>query len=151
MPWIMLAALAMAAPLAWRWSVGSAKDPEGFETSLASATARAAKEGKPVFAVATATWCGPCQNLKRDSLSDPEVLRLIGEHAVPVMVDVDKDREGAVALRVRGIPLTAVVVDGRIVARLEGYQPPGAYRSFVEAALDLAKNPEEAVRATGPR
>jgi thioredoxin 1 len=104
-------------------------------TDLASLTLR---QGTPVVAVVTADWCGPCQQLKRDSLSDERVRALLEARAQPVMLD-GTDTEAAMPslqhLGVRAFPTTVIVRDGRPVARLEGYVSAEKYLAWLEANL----------------
>lgn len=103
--------------------VGVAPKPamfeEGVET-LASAKAKAGKDGL-VFAFATADWCLPCQQFKREALVDPEVERWVRENATPVYIDVDHNPSDAEALQVRSIPQTTLMTgDGRVLVREVG-------------------------------
>lgn len=82
---------------------------------LQEAVTRADQEGRVVVAVASATWCGPCQSYKRGALSAPEVTAWLDEHAVAVYVDVDKHPEEASLLGVRGVPATYVIRGGELV------------------------------------
>ncbi len=103
-------------------SAGSAPTPEVFGTgySLDEAMGLSSKDGTPVFVVASADWCGPCQAYKRGALADERVATRIGESMIPVYINVDDDPQAAESLGVMSIPLTAILVDGKIVARREG-------------------------------
>ena len=68
------------------------------------AAARASRESKLVMLHFTADWCGPCQNQKRFVFSNPTVAYAVNESVVPVLVDLDSNRELAAELGVKTIP-----------------------------------------------
>jgi len=92
----------------------------GQGTTLTSAIERSSAEGKPVFAVATADWCGYCQSYKRGALADERVAAIIEARTIPVYINVDDDPADAEKLGVSGIPATFLIRDGEIVDRLSG-------------------------------
>lgn len=102
---------------------GAAKVPGFFatgSTSLDAAVAEAEEEGRLVFALATADWCGPCQVYKKNALSDPRVERWVAANAEPLYLDVDERGEDAARLGVRSIPATFIIKDGVVVDRIVG-------------------------------
>ena len=101
--------------------------------SLAQAREHAAAEHKPVFAMATASWCAPCQVLKHGPLAEPEVEKYIGEHFVTAYVDVDDDRAGAEEMQAISIPLLVLYAeDGKEMRRLEGAVPTALLKAWME-------------------
>lgn len=106
---------------------GVAPTPPALQTSAATldeALNRAQGEGKVVFAVATADWCGPCQSYKRGALASGEVADWLATHAVTLTMDVtdrqNPDRD-ALTLGVGAIPATFLInSDGELLARTEG-------------------------------
>jgi len=120
--WIF--ALGTAALLAVFYFNGGPVDAPGLfatgSTSLDAAVARAEKENRVVFALATADWCGPCQVYKKNALSDARVERWVAANAEPLYLDVDKAGADAQRLGVRGIPATFIIKDGRVVDRIVG-------------------------------
>lgn len=87
---------------------------------LSEAIESADQSGRVVLAVATASWCGPCQQYKRQGLADPAVAGWVAEHALPVMIDLDRNRDDAAALAPRAVPTTYVLRDGKVIATFEG-------------------------------
>ena len=94
--------------------------------------------GTPVVAVVTADWCGPCQELKRTTLSDARVRDLLTANAQAVMID-GTDTEAASRtlqqLGIRAFPSTVILRDGRPVAMLEGYASADKYLSWLDSQL----------------
>ncbi len=130
--WNILTALVVAVmvgALGWMFvranaaSGGVAPKPAMFENgveTLDEAKAAAGKSGL-VFAFATADWCPPCQQFKRNALVDPEVEAWVRENATPVYIDVDENQRDAEALQTRGIPQTTLMTgDGRVLVREVG-------------------------------
>lgn len=110
---------------AYRQSV-PAPTPSLFGESLTfdQAVARANAEGKYVFAVASASWCGPCQTYKRGALADERLASWVKTSAVPVLIDVDHSPDAARALSVRSIPLTVILKGEEQMVRHEGAIAP---------------------------
>ncbi len=88
--------------------------------AIQEAVAEGAAVGKPVFAVVTADWCGPCQAYKRGALADAEVQRVLEAGYVSVMIDSDEQPESAMALGAGAIPATFVLRDGEVVGGFTG-------------------------------
>lgn len=105
------------------------------DSSLEAAIEQAGKENKPVLALVTADWCPPCQSLKRETLSDPEVAAWIGANTVPVYIDSDTSPEDAASLGVRALPTTVLLRDGEVVASNSGFIQAGDYLAFLKNAV----------------
>lgn len=117
-------------------SATSATTPTAFNNGLTldQAIARSRETGKPVVVVSSATWCPPCQQLKKTTLVDAGVESWLTENTIPVYLDVDQASASATSLGVRSIPDTQVLVNGQSVARLSGYAPAGEFLTFVKKA-----------------
>ena len=61
----------------------------GYENGLAAAKS----SNKPVMFFVTATWCGWCKRLARESFTDPQIKKLL-ENFVLVIVDGVGDSTG---------------------------------------------------------
>ena len=134
----MIAAIAAFAVISVvREGAGTAPTPEVFagSTSLAAAVQESEATGKPVFAFFTAEWCGPCQSLKKNTLSDARVAGFLDEHTVPVYIDIDEDRAAATQFQISGIPTSIILQDRRVVARMTSYAGPDEYLEFLESGV----------------
>jgi thioredoxin 2 len=86
----------------------------------------------PVLVDVWAPWCGPCRRVA------PVVEQLARERAGRLkVVTVNADESPGVSARlgVRSIPTLALVVDGRVTARVVGAQPADALRNWLDGAL----------------
>jgi thiol:disulfide interchange protein len=65
----------------------------------------AKKENKPLMVVFSATWCPPCQTMKKEVYPSPAVKsELDGWVCVYLDVDEEKNRKPATQYKVEGIP-----------------------------------------------
>jgi thioredoxin-like negative regulator of GroEL len=105
---------------------------------LAEAVRRGAEENRVVIAFATADRCAPCQQYKKDALSDPGVAaRLADPRIIATHVEVDRDPESAERiLGSRGIPMTYAIRDGAPVAVLRGQRTADELMAWIEAVID---------------
>jgi thiol-disulfide isomerase/thioredoxin len=91
-----------------------------WEKDYKSAMKRAAEENKPVMVMMTATWCGPCKMLEKETLNNPWVKHFLSG---VVIVQAFEDKEVEKKYGLNGYP-TLVFVDstGKEVHRTAGYK-----------------------------
>lgn len=89
---------------------------------LPEAVAQSAQANRPLIVFATADRCAPCQQYKKDALTDQFVIaRLSASPALATHIEVDREPDAAEEfLGSRAIPMTYLLRDGAVVATLRG-------------------------------
>jgi len=120
--WVILAVLCGAAAVAIVPKLTEKKElvvwGDNFPKALEAGKARS----KPVLVYVTASWCGPCQEMKRSTLTDERVAAAIRDHFEAVKMDLDANRELAARLGASAIPFFAILnSEGNVVRSQVGY------------------------------
>ena len=129
----MFLALGILFLKASRPNYGGAKDNIPWRTNLADALAESKKTGKPVLADFSASWCGPCQEMKHSAWPDAKVEEAVKRDYIPVMLDVDRPEvEGpAQKYKVEYIPAVFILDgEGNVVKRGD-YMSAGELLKFL--------------------
>ncbi len=136
LPLGIIACLLVAAIIVPRLLRGAAAMPEAYQSvpTLDAALEQSASTGRPVLALVTSDTCPACDRLKRSTLTDNRVTQLVGDRFVPVVVNEGANPEDARRLPYMYLPTTLLIREGTVVARLEGYRPPGEYLAWLEQA-----------------
>ncbi len=80
---------------------------------------------KPVFIHFTAHWCSWCKKMKRETYTDPKVIRFMADNFVAVLVDTEKLPSLARKYAVNGLPtLWFLDSQGKGLTSIEGYAGP---------------------------
>jgi thiol:disulfide interchange protein len=90
------------------------KDAIAWRADLTAARAEAARTHRPLFIDFSAGWCGPCQEMRRTTFSDPAVAAALSDK-IPVSIDIDQHGDVAQQFGVTSIP-TLVLFSERGVA-----------------------------------
>jgi thiol:disulfide interchange protein len=105
-----------------------------WRKTLADAQREATASHKPVLAYFTASWCPPCQQMKRQTWPDPRVQAAL-ERFVPVKIDVDEFPGVAQKFNVNGIPrLQVIQPDGAPGQSREGFILPDELIRWLQGA-----------------
>lgn len=79
--------------------------PDGWIQDWNKGVAAAKAANKPILAVFSAQWCGPCQRMVHDVYPRESVKEALKDY-VTVYVDIDKDAKTAAAFMVEAYPTT---------------------------------------------
>lgn len=118
--------------------------PEGspkFKTSAISAMNAAKKEGKPVILVFSASWCPPCQAMKKD-VYPSEAVKAYHDKFIWAYLDVDdaSNTRAAEKAGVDGIPhIQFLNAQGKEVSKQVGSNSATAFAKTLEGVLAKAK------------
>ena len=97
-----------------------------------AATDFANAENRPVLAYFTASWCGPCKMMKKDTWVDDSVVAASAAY-VPVMIDIDDHQDLAGRYEVNAIPTTILFSPGgEVLARETGFRDAQAVTKMLK-------------------
>lgn len=117
---------AQAADITWR-------------SSLSSAMTEAKKSGKPVLVDFSATWCGPCKQMKQTTFKDAKVIAE-SRKWVMVRVDIDDQEKVAEKYKITAVPTLLIMSpQGKVVAREVGGQNAGTFLKWMKSKYAAAK------------
>lgn len=111
------------------------KSKIAWRDNFQSAQGEVRSGDKPMLLVFSATWCGPCNEMKRNVWSNPQVGDAVEAGFVPVHIDIDDAQHAEVADRyaVRSIPAVFVLdADGQVLAR-QSYMSRAETLAFLDA------------------
>lgn len=120
---LVIAAIAALVPFVFNPGTGAGKVAWG--SSFETATATSKETGRPLLIYFTATWCGPCQDMKAHVFTEDAVANTLNNRFVPVMIettdDTDEVRELGGRYAVKYLP-TMVITDaeGNVIAERYG-------------------------------
>lgn len=106
---------------------------------------RSQETGQPMLLVFGGKRCGWCRKLEKETLADPQVVKLVNGEFVAIHLDVEQHPKIAEALEVEGLPTTVVLTaEGDVLATAEGFQPAGRFRKTLKQALVRRSERDEA-------
>lgn len=109
-----------------------------WRTDFAAAQQEARSANKPLFMYFGATWCAPCQSLKRTTWADRDVETALQGY-IPVNIDIDEQRALAQQYAFSdGIPFFIVMTpEGKITKVFEGAIGPKDFLEWLKAPSAL--------------
>ncbi len=131
---LAVAALAITSlSLAADFPKGSPK----FEHSLRSALNDAKKNGKPIVAVFSAVWCGPCQVMKKDVYPSAEVTAYHDKFNWAYLdTDDSSNEKDAKKFGVSGIPhIQFIDAEGKAIDKQVGSNSAADFAKTLEGVL----------------
>jgi len=104
------------------------------ELGYDAALAQAKEKQKLLLVDFSATWCQPCKKMEADTWRSADVMAWLGEHALAIQVDVDKESELAKRFDVQAMPTVVAIRDGVEFDRIVGYRDQ---KQFLDWAGDV--------------
>jgi len=117
------------------------KSPIAWREDFAAASDEVSSSDKRMLLLFSATWCGPCNEMKRNVWSDPQVGEAVTAGFVPVHIDVDEHQEIAGRYQIHSIPAVLVLGrNGEVLAR-QAYMSRSEALEFLKAMSKPAAKP----------
>ena len=138
--WKSLLAVAIMATCAKAQDSGRADTAAAIEwqTSYQRASDEANREGKPILVKISATWCGPCRQMKQLTFADSRVVNLVRSDFVALSIDADEQPDLVSGFSVEAFPTTIIVApDRKILKKMKGFQSAD---SLMATLTSLAKD-----------
>lgn len=119
--------------------------PITFEAAAQAATT----EGKLIFIDFFTTWCEPCKRLDAQTWTDAAVGKLVGEKAVALKLDAEKEgRELAKRYKIEAYPtLLLLKADGTEMDRIVGFREPAKFATEFAASVSGKTTLNRAIEA----
>ncbi len=116
-----------------------------FEAAVKAANA----EGKLVFIDFFTTWCEPCKRLDAQTWTDAAVGKLVGEKAVALKLDAEKEgKDLARRYKIEAYPtLLLLTADGTEMDRIVGFREPAIFTTEFAASVSGKTTLSQAIAA----
>lgn len=100
--------------------------------TLAQAMKKAAKEKKMIYVDLSATWCGPCQQLKKTTFRDDMVVDFMIKNYINIAFECDKDGEMSLEYRNKfkstAFPTHLIISEtGELIHKFVGFHRPAEF------------------------
>ena len=99
-------------------------NPPIFKTNYEDAVKVSASLKQDMILIFTASWCGPCKNLKRDLTKYSEYF----QNTTICIIDIDKDRKLAGKYGVNKVPYSIFFSKGKRTKGVVGYSNIDKFR-----------------------
>jgi|SRR5689334_1125073 len=129
--WLIFAIVLIMAVLSNLSRFRHTKDAVPWRADFAAAQLESQRTHKPMLAYFTASWCGYCQDMHRDTWSNAKVAEALNDY-IPVEIDVDAHQDLAKRFNINGMPSYAVLdQQGNVVRFGEGYRDSGGFIAWL--------------------
>ncbi len=99
-----------------------------WQSDMKKAGAEAKRTGKPILLQLTATWCGYCHKMLKETFTDPAIAKRVNENFVPLLLDADEHEDVVEMLEVTSFPSTIIISsDFEVLGRVAGFQKADAF------------------------
>ena len=96
---------------------------------------QAKEQNKPILLAFHASWCPPCQEMKKTTYHDSEVIA-ISESFIRVMIDIDSQQSLADQYNIQGIPTYVILApDGTKIKTFTNYHSPTDFIAQLKTAV----------------
>lgn len=117
------------------------KGSPSFSKSYASVTKKSKESGKPVVLVFSATWCPPCQSMKKEVYPSKEVQAFHDQFEWAYLDADEKENEKLMAkYEVSGIPhIQFLSKNGEPIDKVVGGMQPADFADVLKKVLEAAR------------
>jgi thioredoxin-like negative regulator of GroEL len=127
----LLAAVVVVAGIGVWSKLAEKKEIIPWRSDFLAARQEAQTKQRPVLLYFSATWCGPCQNLRHTTWADPKVDQAL-RNVVPVKLDFDQQPELAREYHVEALPTFKLLAnDGTPIKSHEGAMQSDEFLSWL--------------------
>lgn len=107
-----------------------------FNTELGTSFEMAKSAEKPVFIYARSKDCGYCRKFEAETFTNQTVIKTLNENFILVSIDVQKQQNETINLRVHGTP-TEIFLDqnGVEIKRIRGYVETQSFLDTIDQIL----------------
>jgi thioredoxin-related protein len=121
-----------------------------YSENLLEALAASKKSSKPMVIAFYAAWCPYCREMKKTTLSDPEVIKLAREFEW-VIIDIDRNVSLAHSYKIEAVPQFQIFdADGNLRGKIIGKAGPAEFRDRLSTVLEQIKTSGVPATAQAP-